>query len=54
MVKLFYKPKSSFHSHTYSHEEKNILMNDEEKISSFKEPFKKLKDLKHENFWLEK
>lgn len=41
MVKLFYKPKSSFYSYTYSHEEKNILMNDEEKISSFKEPFKK-------------
>lgn len=41
MVKLFYKPKSSFHSYTYAHEEKNIFMNDEEKISSFKKPVKK-------------
>lgn len=51
MVKLFYKPKSGVHLYTYTHEEeKNILMNDEEKISSFKEPLKKLIDLKHENF----
>lgn len=30
--KTVYKPKSSFHSYTYSHEEKNILMNDEDQF----------------------
>lgn len=41
MVKLFYKPKSGVHLYTYTHEEENILMSDEGKISSFKESIKK-------------